>query len=71
MKENKLNPIIELWDLELKYFDANKAFKIIQIRTECKQLVQEQLLMFCKEQKIELNTATYTYADGTTYEELL
>ena len=53
MKENKLNPIIELWDLELKDFDANKAFKIIQIRTECEQLVQEQLLMFCKEQKIE------------------
>ena len=57
MKENKLHPIIELAKLELKDFNADRAMKIMAIRRECIELVQEQLLKFCKEEKIEL----YTY----------
>jgi len=39
----------------MEYKKMYRAVKIYQTQKQCVKLVQEQLLKFCKEEKIELN----------------
>ena len=57
MKENKLHPLLELAKLELADFDEDRAMKIMEVRRECREFVQNELLKFCEEENIKL----YTY----------